>query len=299
MNKITKYIIFLSYTLFVLAMNGQAQFGPKNPLEFPKSDKYSIEAIICKNSEGNNIYGVAYIPKVKDGKKYPLVILSHGYSSSHKYLTDYGVSLAENGISCYSFDFCGGSNISKSDGKTTAMSVLTEKRDLEAVINASKKWPFVDTKKIFLSGESQGGFVTALAASEHASELRGMVLLYPAFHIPEAMRKMFPDKQGIQEVMDFPNNMKIGRCYVDAVYDMDAYSITKNFDKDVLIIHGDKDVAVPISYAERAVKEYPNASLKVIPGAGHVFIDKGQRDEALAYFIDFIKKNSSKNKKRK
>jgi hypothetical protein len=109
------------------------------------------------------------------------------------------------------------------------------------------------------------------------------------------MRKMFPDKQGIQDVMDFPNNMKIGRCYVDAVYDMDGYAITKDFDKEVLIIHGDKDVAVPISYAERAVKEYPSATLKIIKEAGHVFIVKEQRDEAIRFFIEYIMKQTSGN----
>jgi hypothetical protein len=291
MNKIINYILFWAYTLFALAVHGQVQFGPKNPLDFPKSDKYSIEAINCKNSEGKSIYGVAYVPKGKNDAKYPLVILSHGYSGSLSYLTDYGTALAENGIACYSFDFCGGSNIGKSEGKTTEMSVLTEKNDLEAVLATSKGWSFVDSKKIFLSGESQGGFVTALAGAERLGDIRGMVLLYPAFHMPDAMRKMFPDKKAIQVEMDFPNNMKIGKCYVDALYDMDAYEVTKNFNKKVLIIHGNKDMAVPISYSERAIKEYPSATLKIINGAGHVFIAKEQRDEAIGYFVEFIKNN--------
>jgi hypothetical protein len=285
----------MSVFLFSFSISLQAQIELKDPLELPQSEKYTIQKVNCTNLDGKNISGVAYIPKGEPGKKYPTVIFSHGYSSSHMFHFRYGCALAENGISCYCFDFCGGSNISKSEGKTTEMSVLTEKRDLEAVLSAAKTWQFVDTKNIFLCGESQGGFVTALTAVDHVEEIKGIVLLYPAFHIPDAMRKMFPERQGIKDEMDFPFNMKVGRCYVDAVYDMNAYAATKNFRKKVLIIHGDKDVAVPISYAERAAKEYPSAELKVIGGADHGFIIKEHKDQAIKYMIDFLQTDIKRN----
>ncbi len=267
------------------------QFIPKDPLDFPKNEYFNIEAINCKSSNGQNIFGVAYIPKGEKNEKFPLIILAHGYGSSHMFLTHYGTALAKNGIACYSFDFCGGSNFSKSEGRTTEMSVFTEKDDIEGVLTASRDWAFVDTTNIFLSGESQGGFVTALTAVEHQEEIKGMVLLYPAFHMPDAMREMFPRKSEIQDEMDFPNKMKIGRCYVDALYDLDAFEATKNFDKEVLILHGNKDKAVPISYAEKAVEQYPSANLKVLKGAGHVFIFRRHRKMAIHYMIEFINNN--------
>lgn len=290
MKNINKFLSLLAICLLIFCINAQAQFDFKSPLELPKNEKYSIVELSCKNQDGKNIYGVAYIPKGSQMKKYPTVIFSHGYSSSHIFHSYYGCTLAENGIACYSFDFCGGSNISKSDGKTTEMSVLTEKQDLGAVLNAVKTWDFVDPTNIFLCGESQGGFVSALAAVDHENDLKGMVLLYPAFHIPDAMRKMFPDKNGIKDVMDFPADMKIGRCYVDAVYDMDAYKATKGFKKEVLIIHGDKDEAVPLAFAERAAKEYPLAELRIIKGAGHGYYVKEHKEEVLGYFVNYINK---------
>ena len=51
---------------------------------------------------------------------------------------------------------------SKSDGKTTEMSVLTEVKDLEVVIDYVSTLPYVNKDKIFLMGCSQGGFVSAL-----------------------------------------------------------------------------------------------------------------------------------------
>ena len=47
----------------------------------------------------------------------------------------YAKAMAEMGYVSYCFDFCGGCVIKgKSDGSTTEMSVLTEVKDLEAVI---------------------------------------------------------------------------------------------------------------------------------------------------------------------
>ena len=48
--------------------------------------------------------------------------------------------LAEMGYVAFTFDFCGGSAMcGKSDGKTTEMSVLTETKDLKAVIEYVRK----------------------------------------------------------------------------------------------------------------------------------------------------------------
>lgn len=88
----------------------------------------------------------------KDGK-YPLVIYSHGYGYNMSLID--GERLAENGIAVYEFDFCGGSPYSKSDGKSTDMSVLTQAEDLDAVIEKLSGQPFVDNDKIYLSGGSQ------------------------------------------------------------------------------------------------------------------------------------------------
>ncbi len=60
------------------------------------------------------------------------------------------------------------------------MSAMTEVSDLEAVIEAAKDWDFVDSSAIVAVGESQGGCVSAVYAADHADELAGLVLLYPA-----------------------------------------------------------------------------------------------------------------------
>ena len=69
------------------------------------------------------------------------------------------------------------------------MSVMTEAGDLEAVLEESKAWDFVDSSKIFLLGGSQGGLVTTVVGNSHQSDIAGMMLMYPALSIKEDSRR--------------------------------------------------------------------------------------------------------------
>ena len=137
----------------------------------------------CKSGE-NNIFGMLYLPKEHNGK-IPAVILSHGYNSSYSHVLDIAQSLAERGFAAYSYDFCGGSTLSRSGGSSTDMSIETEISDLKSVIAMISECSFADTEKIYLYGESQGGFVSALTAAQMTDKIDGMALLYPAFCIPD------------------------------------------------------------------------------------------------------------------
>ncbi|WP_371197685.1 alpha/beta fold hydrolase [Eubacterium sp. 14-2] len=43
------------------------------------------------------------------------------------------------------------------------------------------------------------------------------------------------------------------------------------YDKKVLLVHGDKDGGVPISYSERAAQLYPSVKFEILSEAGHGF----------------------------
>ena len=112
--------------------------------------KYSTEETWLKNGE-KSIYGTLYKADTQS-KKQPIAILSHGYNSSSEYNKYIAKSLAMSGISVYAYDFCGGSTKSKSDGESVDMSIITEKSDLNAVIDQVKAWDWVDKNNIFLIG---------------------------------------------------------------------------------------------------------------------------------------------------
>ena len=236
--------------------------------------------------DGYTIYGEIYIP---DGVEDPMpaVIFSHGYGGTHSIGAPYAQALAEKGFVVYCYDFRGGSNASRSDGSPLDMSVFTEKADLEAVLSMIQSLDYVDRERIFLMGTSQGGMVSAMTGAAHPEEVRGMMLLYPAFCIPDNARAQFGALENVPEQVSFFSWLTVGRRYVEDVWDYDVYADVSTYEKDVLILHGDRDGIVDISYSQRAAEEYPAAELKVIEGADHGF-SGGNFDLAMKYILDYL-----------
>lgn len=69
--------------------------------------------------------------------------------------------------------------------------------------------------------------------------------------------------------------------------DYDIYEAISAYDKDVLLIHGDADDIVPLSYSEKAVDVYGSARLEVLPGAGHGFYGK-DAEQAVAWMLEYL-----------
>lgn len=214
--------------------------------------------------DGLSLYGEYYVPTGVTSP--PLVIISHGFGETCSSTARIARALAEVGFATYAYDFAGGSPASRSDGSMLEMSVLTEKADLEAVLDHF----LPEYEDIFLLGDSQGGLVSALVAAERGDDISGLILFYPAFVIPDDARRTF---SSFSDITDRSRifGMSVGRRYYEDVYYMDPYKETSAYEGPVLIIHGDRDSIVPISYAERAAESYSSASLSVLAGAGHGF----------------------------
>lgn len=233
------------------------------------------------------IYSKIFIPvSGSKKKKFPTVIYSHGFGGNYEVGEPYARELAKKGYAAYCFDFCGGSPDSRSSGSTLEMSVFTEQKDLEAVIQKIKKQPYVDRKNIFLFGTSMGGVVSAITAAEHKKEIRGLILFYPAFVLVDDAKKLYAHEDEIPE-KSFYLWMDVGKTYFKDLLDYDAYAQIKKYKRKVLIVHGDEDDIVPLSYSRKAVKTYSSAALKVIKGAGHGFDGKDE-DRAVRYMLSYL-----------
>lgn len=235
--------------------------------------------------EDLSIYGELYMPQ-EVHKKIPTIIYSHGFAGSHEYGIQYAKQLAQKGYAVYCFDFCGGSPSSQSDGSTLDMSIFTEQKDLEAVIEMIQGLDFVDKDNIFLLGSSQGGAVSAITAAANQEKIRGMILLYPAFVLVDLAKELFESVEDIPESY-FYRWMSVGKVYFEKLLDYDIYDEISSYDKDVLIIHGDKDDIVPLSYSQKAIEVYSSANLKVVKGAGHGFYDD-EFEEAMQYIENYL-----------
>lgn len=250
------------------------------------SDGITESTFECKR-EGLTIRGTIYRQK---GDHLPIAIVCHGFMAWQDSVKHYAAFLAEMGYAAFTFDFCGGSAMcGKSDGKTTEMSVLTETKDLEAVIEYVRNLSYTDSEKILLMGCSQGGFVSALVAAKNNFPIEKLVLFYPALCIPDDARagKMMIVRFDPQNVPDTfrCGLMKLGRCYAMDVMQMDAFAEIKNYAGRVCIVHGTKDKIVDVSYANRAAEAYKSTmpigmqeskrvQLHFIDGGGHMFSKK-------------------------
>ncbi|MDO5377995.1 MAG: alpha/beta fold hydrolase [Clostridia bacterium] len=227
--------------------------------------------------DGQRIYGLLYLPRERR-EPLPAVIFSHGFGGSHDVGDPYARALAGMGYAVYCFDFRGGSPGSMSDGSVLDMSIMTEADDLTAVLDEIRSLPEVDEDKVFLMGTSQGGVVSAIVAAHRRQEVRGLILLYPAFVLVDTAQQFYKSADDIPET-SFHLWMTVGRAYFEPLLHYDVYADVAAYTEDVLILHGDADGIVPLAYSEKAVSVYPSAQLKVIEGAGHGFYGE---DEALA-----------------
>ena len=229
-----------------------------------------------------NIHGELEAPKNIPSP--PLVILSHGFGGNHVGNQDYARYFNLHGLATYNFDFCGGGLESKSDGSMVDMSVLTEAEDLGNVIDRFKN----DNRfsKILLWGASQGGFVSAYVAGKR-NDVDGLVLEYPAFIIPDdARNRMQPDGSFLEK--DCVLEIEIGRRYSEDAVSVDIYEVISNYTGDVLILHGNRDSIVPLSYSMRALDVFHSAKLFVMTGADHGFLGE-MRIDAMRRKTEFLR----------
>ena len=222
------------------------------------NNEIKIEDLYTHNNN-LKIYGKLYIPSIKK-EKYPLVILSHSAFLTNSSLKSYAYQFAKRGFLAYAFDFCGGSSSSKSDGDMKKMTIFTEVNDLKAVINDLKNRKNVDQNNILLFGTSQGGLVSSLVANDYNDIINKLILLYPAFNIPDQAKNY----------SSTPFN-PFGDDFINTLINYDPFEHIDNFKKDVIIFHGTNDTTVDISYSIKASEIYSSCSLIKIDNAGHGF----------------------------
>ena len=231
------------------------------------------------NPDGLKIRGVEFVRKDRSGFL-PAVIISHGFTGNMNENRSSAAHYAEAGFRVFIFDFCGGGFATISEGSfEDYMTPMTEKGDLHAVFSYVKGRADVDSSSIILEGHSQGGFVSALVAAELKEEVKALILMYPAFCIPDdarkgAMQTIRFDPENIPDQIGTPP-MRISGEYAKSVIRMDVYKEITGYHGRVLILHGTRDSIVPYTYVERALEAYEQNGNQValfpIKGSDHGF----------------------------
>ena len=267
-----------------------------------KSNGFEKQKFSCFR-DNLKINGTLFLPQTRKNEKLPIAIVCHEFMANQLFSFPYAKALAGIGFAAFCFDFCGGGLVSTSRGSRRDMSVLTEISDIKAVIRFAQSLSNTDESELLLVGCSQGGLVAALTAAQMPETVNGLVLLYPALCIPDAaqageMLWLKFDPSHIPEKMH-AGPMPLGRRYAADVMNMDAFRQIAGYSGKVLLLHGDRDALVDISYAEKAESVYRAAGADVrfvvIPGGKHIFRKPSQIRQATQEITAFVRRIKEEN----
>lgn len=243
-----------------------------------------LQPLEIRNAQNQAIRGEIDFP---DGcnSDTPCLIINNSFGTSYQIFYSLQDFFVRSGIACVLFDFRGGSLQGSSDGAFHEMSVLSEMEDLITVTEYIKN--SYGFKNLFLLGVSQGGFVSAMVAARLKKEIRGLMLWYPAFIIPDDARAILGIDGEVREVSP-ALHAPIGKVYLEDAARLDYQKEIQDYDGPVLIIHGEDDPIVPVAYAHQAREIYRNARLTIFEEQGHGFSPR-HNAQAIRECVSFIK----------
>jgi pimeloyl-ACP methyl ester carboxylesterase len=200
------------------------------------------------------------------------VVIAHGYLSDKNSRTNQALAKLLNlaGISSISFDVYGHG---ESEGNVERLTVS------KAVSSMLAAYDYAASRfdKIGMCGSSFTGSVTLISASKRKPE--AIALKCPVF-MP---KELWDFRHGEKGILDWKKKGYVetwgSRWHYEAYEDAKGYDMKKIAAKvkaPTLVVHGDKDVTVPISQAENLVFSLGSAEKRLleIKGADHFFKDE-------------------------
>lgn len=282
MKRVLFFLLASAICLALLTGCGQ-QTSDSSPAATAAPEKQYVQSkeSFQASDDGRNIVGVSFLPAQFEGKL-PTVVFCHGYASSYMSGQSHGIYLAEHGWAALMFDFCGGSTMSKSDGDFEMMTVDSEMADLAEILAYVRSKDYVDSDKIVLIGESQGGFVSTWYTAAHPEEIRALVLLWPAFCIPENAALF--ETTGV----DMLGGESEAHRASAAVYYGSETETQQSISLPVLIFHGDADEIVDVKWSREASEAFPNCEYHELAGAGHGNLSAEQKSFLQETMLQFL-----------
>lgn len=246
--------------------------------------------ISMTNRAGHTLRGIATLPAGQG--KVPCVLLLHGFTGNvygYKGLnTAIARALAGAGIGCVRFDFYGNG---ESDGEFGDLTFTGLYEDAEDMFRWMESQSFADPERLYLSGQSMGGYVAASCAPK--LKPKGLLLLCPgagmwygAAQRADAIIKTgkdYFDLEGLEYKMAFN-------------YDMashpDPFTEAKGYDGPVLIIRASDDKLVDEKTGAQYAGCYTQPEQLTTENGGHNFTTIPARKAVADGMIAFIQKHN-------
>lgn len=256
------------------------------------------QKVFFTDSNNINLCGILSDPTSNISQKPPIVICCHGDLSSKESKTFVTLEplLNSKDIASFRFDFFGHG---ESGGKFEDLTITEASNNILAAIEFLKSKGYT---KIGLLGSSFGGLCSITAASK-SQDLTCLALKAPVSNWmemiwdtrdPEYVDRwreddyiMLKDSSGMEHPLRY-------NFWRDAK-ENDGYLIGQNIQISTIIIHGDKDLDVPVEQSRHLYGAIDNSELRIIEGADHRFTNPILFKKMVGIVVEFfVEKLTSK-----
>lgn len=201
---------------------------------------------------------------------HPLLIMFHGFTgdcTETKFLlTRLAKGLAEQGIASLRLSFKGSG---ESDGDFYDTACLEQAMEGKAILDFARTMPGIDQERIALLGMSLGGCVATLVANDRQAELKGLILLAPAFRYVEKFRTVYQEADHY-----WHGNLKVGRSFLEDGLNADFKGALRSLRIPVCFFQGTQDTSVDPGVSQEFSAYPKDSELTLIEGTDHGFDTK-------------------------
>ena len=252
-----------------------------------------MKDIKFKDQSGNELLGTLSITNNSN----KVVILSHGFSSNKdsKLYVELQNELNALGIGTFRYDYYGhGKLYGHGPGYGVSKDVTLSKAvdSLKAAIELVRSRSFTD---IALMGSSFGGLISLIAASDDP-DITGLVLKSPVTEPISFWRGRLSDEQirkwkedGVLHYHFELEDYDLDYAFWEDLLSYNIHQLAENITCPTLIIHGDKDIYVPIKQS-RDLAKILHTDVKIVKGANHGYNKPEQYVAMKNFVIDFLRK---------
>ena len=217
------------------------------------------------NEDGLRLH--AKLEKPEGADKCPLLILIHGLTGNMEETHILGIkdAVLSAGIAVLRVEMYGHG---QSEGSFSEHTILRWVTNAMTVTDYAQSLEFVTD--LYFGGHSQGGLLTMIAGGIRPDAYKAIIPLSPGISIVDGAKRGrkagFPfDSENIPDELYFKGLRMSGNWARTAkLINMDE--VIAGYPGPVLLVHGDIDETVPVSYSIEAAAKYKNAKLEIIPG---------------------------------
>jgi len=253
-----------------------------------------VENFEVKTGENKIIRGI--INRSYSEHKLPALVFCHGFMGNklgHNFMFVKMARMLENlNIASVRFDFTGSG---ESDGEFKDVTLSSEIRDCENVLNFVSSIDYIDKENINILGFSMGAIVAIIVASTHNDIIKNSILVSPAVNMYDIFLSEIKEDKLFEFLntgyINFENNI-VSKNALEDVFNYKIFDYLKGMSGNKLIVHGTKDECVSPLYSQK-IKDLlgERAVLKYVPGADHCYSSPTYYEQLSKSVVNFVKQH--------